>query len=196
MSYSKLLLDVTLDKTYISTPSDCQMALHITSICKFYQRIIFNKKVSNENFLFFNHHLWLSLGSSIDCFETLCPENPISWCKSLYMLAIHVIWEALLWSTPFHWEPQTHCTKDFSYFAFDGKLFLLLFPSSWLDHYKILHMPWQHSCHGMCKIVAMHQSEFRWHKIKFPSKLELWWRNHQWDGPQLFTESPGSFSNW
>ena len=49
------------------------------------------------------------------------------------------------------------------------------------DYLKILHMPWQLCCHGMCKIfqwsVGQDQNEIY-------TKVELQWENCWWNGPK------------
>ena len=46
-------------------------------------------------------------------------------------------------SQSFHWQLFGHNSNSM------GNLYCL----KWADYYKILHMPWQHCCHGMCKIL-------------------------------------------
>ena len=96
-----------------------------------------------------------------------------------------------------HWtkcEPQGLVFLFFFSLKFKAYVkLILLWLCSWC--YKILHMPWQHSCHAMCKILLWsfnrNSDDRHWQPTKFSSNL-----NHDgeetWNEPQIST----AFFNW
>ena len=69
------------------------------------------------------------------------------------------------------YSSAAHFINDFSLILqIRQKTCLVVTQNFWpLDYYKILHMPWQNSCHGMCRIL---QWSLYWNldetKKKFP----------------------------
>ena len=86
---------------------------------------------------------------------------------------------------------NTNMTRDPSYTTlWDhppnlAKNVLLLHGKQWSHQVKILHMPWQLSCHGMCKLfIWLDHYLLHNNKMYLKNILIMMFINHGWNDPQ------------
>ena len=115
-----------------------------------------------------SHHFDLEMNHVVGMTTTHhMMSQSIMWCHTV---SCHVMNEVDYWQ----WKGMLrYCQaiakkKDMGFSCmifhlwhnFFGKFTLVQFFIRQSDHYKVLHMPWQHSCHVMCKMLlrSLHQT--------------------------------------